>query len=53
MKFVHWYDRYFLLSGNQRIRYQDESGKEQVRDVFFATKILVDGDLYQPEESLD
>lgn len=53
LKFVHWYDRYFLLSGNQRIRYQDESGKEQVRDVFFATKILVDGDLYQPEESLD
>ncbi len=53
LRLVHWYDRYFLLSGNQRIRYQDESGKEQVREVFFITKILVDGDLYNPEESLD
>lgn len=53
LRMVHWYDRYFLLSGNQRIRYQDESGKEQVREVFFTTKILVDGDLYQPEEALD
>lgn len=53
LRLVHWYDRYFLLSGNQRIRYQDESGKEQVREVFFITKILVDGDLYKPEETLD
>ncbi|MEN2282379.1 transcriptional regulator [Algoriphagus sp. SE2] len=53
LRLVHWYGRYFLLSGNQRVRYQDESGKEQVREVFFVTKILVDGDLYQPEESLD
>jgi len=53
LRLVHWYDRYFLLSGNQRVRYQDESGKEKVRDVFFVTKILVDGDLYQPEEALD
>lgn len=53
LRMVHWYDRYFLLSGNQRVRFQDESGKEQIRDVFFITKILVDGDLYQPEESLD
>jgi hypothetical protein len=53
LRLVHWYDRYFLLSGNQRVRYQDESGKEQIREVFFTTKILVDGDLYQPEEALD
>lgn len=53
LKLVYWYDRYFLLSGNQRVRYQDQNGKEQIRDVFFTTKILVDGELYQPEESLD
>lgn len=53
LRLVHWYDRYFLLSGNQRVRYQDASGKEQTREVFFISKILVDGDLYQPEETLD
>lgn len=45
-----WYDNYFLLSGKQRIRYLNEMGKEETKEVFFMTKIKVDGDLYDPEE---
>lgn len=45
-----WYLNYYFLSGKQRIRYQDEEGKEKIRDVFFITKIKLDGDLYVPEE---
>lgn len=45
-----WYDNYFLLSGKQRIRYLNEQGREETREVFFMTKIKVDGDLYEPEE---
>ena len=52
LKLTHWYGSYFLLSGTQRIRFLNESGKEENREVFFITKILVDGDLYEfPEES--
>ncbi|UCS93443.1 transcriptional regulator [Echinicola marina] len=36
-----WYDDYFLLSGKQRIRFLDETGKEGNREVFFMTKIKV------------
>ena len=50
LKITHWYDRYFLLSGTQKIRFLGESGREETRDVFFITKVLVDGDLYQPKD---
>jgi len=53
LRLIHWYDRYFLLSGTQRIRYMNESGGDQVREVYFLTKIVVDGDLYQPEQLPD
>lgn len=42
LSLMWWYDRYYLLSGKQRVRYQTESGKEDNRDVFFITKIRVD-----------
>ncbi|EAZ80556.1 hypothetical protein [Algoriphagus machipongonensis] len=53
LRLFHWYDRYFLLSGMQKIRFLSEDGKEEVREVFFVSKILIDGDLYQPEEAQD
>jgi hypothetical protein len=37
-----WYDNYYLLTGKQKVRYQDKEGKEQTRDVNFFTKIKVD-----------
>lgn len=49
LELVHWYDRYFLLMGSQRIRYLKENGSGATRDVFFVTKVLVAGDLYQSE----
>lgn len=49
LRIVHWYDRYYLLTGTQRVRYLDENGAAATREVYFLTKILVDGDLYQPE----
>jgi hypothetical protein len=45
-----WYDNYYLLSGKQRIRFLGDSGKEETKEVFFVTKIAVDGDLYVPED---
>ncbi len=51
LQLVHWYDRYYILSGIQRVRYQDESGAGKSREVFFLTKVLVAGDLYEPEDS--
>lgn len=53
LRLIHWYDRYYLLSGTQRIRYMNESGGDQVREVYFLAKIVVDGDLYQPEQLPD
>lgn len=53
LRLIHWYDRYYLMSGTQKIRYQGEDKAGQVREVYFLTKILVDGDLYQPEELPD
>jgi hypothetical protein len=42
LQLIWWYDNYYLLSGKQRIRYQDEEGKEKTREVNFFTKIKVD-----------
>lgn len=53
IRLVHWYDRYFLLSGKQTVRYLNSQNKEEIKDVFFMNKILVDGDLYQPAETSD
>ncbi len=50
MQLTWWFDDYFLLSGKQRIRFQNESGKEEIKEVFFMTKIKVDGDQFVPEE---
>jgi len=42
LSLMWWYDKYYLLSGKQRIRFQNESGKEENKEVFFITKIRVD-----------
>ena len=49
LRLVHWYDRYFLLTGKQSVKYQNGQGQAEVKDVVFMSKILVDGDLYTPE----
>jgi hypothetical protein len=46
----HWYSNYFLLMGKQKVRYLNAENKEETKEVFFLTKIKVDGDLYVPEE---
>jgi hypothetical protein len=51
VRLVHWYDRYFLLSGKQTVRYMSVQNREESREVFFMSKILVDGNLYQKPES--
>ncbi|WP_425635926.1 transcriptional regulator [Algoriphagus yeomjeoni] len=53
LRLIHWYDRYFLLSGTQRIRFLNDAGADEIREVYFLTKIVVDGDLYTPEELPD
>jgi hypothetical protein len=53
LRLVHWYDRYFLLTGRQKIKYQNAQGQGEVKDVYFMSKILVDGDLYKPVEVQD
>ena len=53
LRLVHWYDRYFLLTGTQSVKYQNAQGQVEMKDVFFMSKILVDGDLYQPAEVRD
>ncbi|PSL02660.1 transcriptional regulator [Cecembia rubra] len=53
LNFSWWYDNYFLLSGKQKIRFIGTSGREETREVFFLTKIAVDGDLYVPKDNID
>ncbi|WP_186758400.1 transcriptional regulator [Echinicola salinicaeni] len=45
-----WYDDYFILSGKQRIRFLDQEGKEDNREVFFMTKIKVLASVLPEEE---
>ncbi|WP_373496167.1 transcriptional regulator [Aquiflexum sp.] len=45
-----WYSNYYVLTGKQRIRFLNKENREETREVFFITKIKVDGDLYVPEE---
>lgn len=53
LKISHWYDRYFLITGTQEIRFVNDQGKEDRREVFFLTKISVDGELYVPKDQKD
>ncbi len=53
LRLLHWYGTYFLVSGIQKIRSTDSEGKEGVREVFFIHKLLLDGDLYVPNEDAD
>ncbi len=41
LQLIWWYDEYYLLTGKQKIRYQNKEGREQVKDVNFFTKIKV------------
>jgi hypothetical protein len=50
LRIMHWYDRYFLVSGTQEIRFINEKGMEGTREEFFLTKILVDGELYEKKD---
>ncbi|WP_041779598.1 hypothetical protein [Belliella baltica] len=45
-----WYENNYLLTGKQTIRFQDEDGRQKTKDVFFLTKIQVNGALFDPEE---
>lgn len=53
LRLAHWYDQYYILTGQQSIRFLNSDNREEVRDVFFMSKILVDGDLYDPVEVQD
>jgi hypothetical protein len=53
LRLLHWYGPYFLVSGIQKIRSTDAKGKEGVREVYFIHKLLLDGDLYVPNEDAD
>lgn len=53
LKIMHWYDRYFLISGTQEIRFINDKGMEDRREVFFLTKVSVDGELYVPMDQKD
>ena len=53
IRLVHWYDRYYLLSGTQKIRFLKPSGGQETREVYFLNKVLVNGDLYVPEGPSD
>jgi len=52
LQLTWWFQEYYLLSGKQKIRFQNESGKEEIREVFFITKIKVNGDLFVPDEEI-
>lgn len=49
LKLSWWYGNNYLLSGKQSIRYPDEAGRAKNREVFFFTKITVNGALFDPE----
>lgn len=49
LKLSWWYGSNYLLSGKQSIRYQDEDGRPKNKDVFFLTKVTVNGALFNPE----
>jgi hypothetical protein len=48
-----WYGDYFLLTGKQKVRLINSSGRDETKEVFFITKIKVDGDQFVPEEPIE
>lgn len=42
LQLMWWYENYYLLTGKQKIRYQNRDGREETRDVSFFTKIKVE-----------
>ncbi|WP_245189732.1 transcriptional regulator [Lunatimonas salinarum] len=42
LQLIWWYDNYYLLSGKQRVRFQNKEGKEEIREVNFFTKVKVE-----------
>ena len=53
LRLLHWYGPHYLLSVLQKIRFTNEQQKEAVREVFFIQKLLLNGDLYVPNEDLN
>jgi hypothetical protein len=53
IRLIHWYGRYYLISGTQKIRFLNKSGSQETREVYFIAKILVNGELYLPEQMPD
>jgi hypothetical protein len=53
LRLVHWYDNYFLITGKQSVRFLNSENKEEEKDVFFMSKIVLDGDLYQSGKGVD
>lgn len=53
LRLHNWYGSYFLVSGIQKIRSTNLEGNEEVRQVFFIHKLLLDGELYVPNEEAD
>ena len=53
LRLLHWYGPYYVLSGLQKIRFTNEQQKEEVREVFFIQKLLLNGYLYEPNEDLN
>lgn len=48
-----WYRDYFLLSGKQKVRYINKDNREEIREVYFLTKIRADASLIPKEEEED
>ena len=53
LRLLHWYGPYYLLAGLQKVSRKDDNGQDLLSEVFFIQKILVDGDLYVPNEVAD
>jgi hypothetical protein len=47
LSLMWWYDDYYLLSGKQRVKYAKKTGRDEAKNVFFVTKIKIDGSLQQ------
>jgi hypothetical protein len=41
LNLMWWYDNYYLLSGKQKVRFQQEDGKQASKDVYFLTTVRV------------
>ena len=41
LNLMWWYDNYYLLSGKQKVRFQQVDGRQTIKDVYFLTKVRV------------